>query len=141
MLGAPVTLSGKAVTGVGIKSQGNSGPQYLQPGDHGGPIPSSKGQALAAGLFQKFVPGDRGLVGQGLSGAETPPSHPGWAPFPQSPSEARFCLSVEHFMNLPGILAHRPCQSSLDRSSVNIWAAKLSPQSTFYENRKLGRRF
>lgn len=58
-----MALSGRAVTGVGDQESGYFGSQYLQPGDHGGPIPSSKGQALAAGLFQKFVPGDRGLVG------------------------------------------------------------------------------
>lgn len=34
--------------------------EYLQPGDHGGAIPGSKRQALATGLFQKFVPSREG---------------------------------------------------------------------------------
>jgi hypothetical protein len=34
--------------------------EYLQPGDHGGSIPGSKRQALATGLFQKFVPSREG---------------------------------------------------------------------------------
>lgn len=94
---------------LGIKSPSISGPQYLQPGDHGRPIPSSKGQALAAGLFQKFVPGDRGL-GQELSKVETP-SPPGWAPLPHTPSKTCFVFQ----WNTSGI-----CMALLHRGHANL---------------------
>ena len=76
-----------------IKNRGISGPKYLQPGDHGGAIPGGKGQALAAGLFQKFMPGEKG-AGPELSGVET--SGPaGWPPSPQPPLKTLF-MDVEN---------------------------------------------
>lgn len=89
----PGSLNSGLSQGLGIKSQGIAGPQYLQPGDHGGAIPGSKGQALAAGLFQKFMPGEKEPE-QELSGVETP-SPTGWPPSLQAPPTALF-MNVEN---------------------------------------------
>lgn len=92
----PSSLMVASSKGWGLNSQDGSGLQYLQPGDHSGPIPGSKRQALAAGLFQKFMPGERG-PGQELSGVETP-SPLGWPPLATPPPHTQ-----RHFMNVENI--------------------------------------